>query len=60
MSVYYQAKFIKKESDGNSHLFTTLFPSCFGEILDGIDCKAVINHPRGKAPGFGGSRTLID
>ena len=46
MSVYYQAKFIKKESDGNIHSFTALFPSCFGEILDGIDCKAVREEER--------------
>ena len=46
MSVCYQATFIKKESDGNSYSFTALFPSCFGEILDGIECKAVREEDR--------------
>ena len=32
--------------DGNTHSFTALFPSCFGEILDGIDCKAVREEER--------------
>lgn len=46
MSIYYQATFKKKGLDGNSHSFTALFPSCFGEILDGIDCKAVREEDR--------------
>ena len=46
MSVYFQATFMKKDLDGNMHSFTALFPSCFGEILDGIDCKAVREEER--------------
>lgn len=46
MSIYFQTTFIKKGSDGNSRSFTALFPSCFGEILDGIDCKAVREEDR--------------
>ena len=46
MSTYYQAKFTKKEKDGTERSFTAVFPGCFQNILDGIDCRATREEER--------------
>lgn len=46
MSTYYQAKFTKREKDGTERSFTAVFPGCFQNILDRIDCKATREEER--------------